>query len=89
MENIFITAAVVSVFFCIAKFIEMRFLDKDKDKDSEQNTKGLKLLVRDCLLVYVSVVCGYFILEQFTNVSQSMGGSSGKTTQVFTDNPEF
>jgi len=85
MENIFIKAAVVSIFFCIAKFIEIRFLDKDKD--SEQNTKGLKLLVRDSLLVYVSVVCGYFILEQFTNVSQSIGGS--KTTQVFTDNPEF
>jgi len=87
MENIFITAAVVSVIFCIAKFIEMRFLDKDKD--SEKGTKGLKLLVRDSLLVYVSVVCGHFILEQFTNVSQSIGGSSGKTTQVFTDNPEF
>ena len=85
MENIFIKAAVVSIFFCIAKFIEIRFLDKDKD--SEQNTKGLKLLVRDSLLVYVSVVCGYFILEQFTNVSQSIGSS--KTTQVFTDNPEF
>ena len=85
MENIFIKAAVVSIFFCIAKFIEIRFLDKDKD--SEQNTKGLKLLVRGSLLVYVSVVCGYFILEQFTNVSQSIGSS--KTTQVFTDNPEF
>ena len=45
MENIFIIAAIISVIFFIAKFIEMRFLDKDP--------KPLKLLVRDSLLVYL------------------------------------
>ena len=78
MENIFIFAAAVSVIFCIAKFIEMRFFDKEKEK-------GLKLIIRDSLLVYVSIICGHFVLEQFA-IKQT-GGS--RITQVFTDNPEF
>ena len=79
MENIFIIAAIISVIFFIAKFIEMRFLDKDP--------KPLKLLVRDSLLVYFSVICGYFILEQIKPAINSDG--SGMSTPVFTDNPEF
>ena len=79
MENIFIIAAIISVIFFLAKFIEMRFLDKDP--------KPLKLLVRDALLVYFSVICGYFILEQIKPSINS--GDSGISTPVFTDNPEF
>lgn len=81
MENIFVTAGVISVIFFIAKFIEMRFFDKEEKK-------ALKLVVRDSLLVYISVVCGYFILEQFTNATQT-GKNIGNSTPIFTDNPEF
>ena len=80
MDNIFIIAAVISVIFIIAKFIEMRFIEKE--------SKPLKLLIRDALLVYVSVVSGHFILQQLKPIMQE-GGSSSVTTQVFTDNPEF
>jgi hypothetical protein len=80
MDNIFIIAAVISVIFIIAKFVEMRFIEKE--------SKPLKLLIRDALLVYVSVVSGYFILEQLKPIMQE-GGSSSVVTQVFTDNPEF
>jgi len=80
MDNIFIIAAVVSVIFIISKFIEMRFIEKE--------SKPLKLLIRDALLVYVSVVSGYFILEQLNPIMQN-GGSSSVVTPVFTDNPEF
>jgi len=79
MENIFIIAAVISIIFFIAKFLEMRFLDKEP--------KPLKLLVRDSLLVYFSVICGYFILEQIKPAINS--GGSGISIPVFTDNPEF
>jgi hypothetical protein len=79
MENIFIIAAIISIIFFIAKFVEMRFLDKEP--------KPLKLLVRDSLLVYFSVICGYFILEQIKPAINS--GGSGIPTPVFTDNPEF
>ena len=77
MENMFVVAGIISVIFFIAKFLEMRFLDKE--------SKSLKLLVRDTLLVYFSVICGYFILEQIKPVTNIVGG----TTPVFTDNPEF
>jgi hypothetical protein len=76
MDNIFVIAGIISVVFLIAKFIEMRFIDKEN--------KPLKLLIRDALLVYFSVVFGNFIIEQL----KPIGGSTG-APQVFTDNPDF
>jgi len=77
MDNIFVIAAIISIIFFLAKFVEMRFVDKE--------SKPLKLLVRDSLLVYFSVIVGYFILEQIKPVIQN----GGETQVVFTDNPEF
>lgn len=81
MNNIFIIAAVISIIYFIVKFIEMRFIEKE--------TKPLKLLIRDALLVYFSVVSGHFILEQLKPVIQSGDNLSGGATPVFTNNPEF
>ena len=80
MDNIFIIATVISVIFLISKFIEMRFVDNE--------SKPLKLLIRDTLLVYFSVICGYFIMEQLKPVLE-IAGEAVSTPQVFTDNPEF
>ena len=79
MDNIFVTAAVISIIFIIAKFIEMRFVDKEP--------KPLKLLIRDALLVYISVIMGYFILSQLKPIIQADGAINAP--QVFTGNPEF
>ena len=43
MDNIFTFATVISFIFLIVKFIEMRFVEKE--------SKPLKLLIRDALLV--------------------------------------
>ena len=76
----FAIAGVISFIFLIAKFIEMRFVEKE--------TKPLKLLIRDSLLVYFSVVFGDFVIGQVNPMIK--GGSSASTvTQVFTDNPGF
>jgi hypothetical protein len=80
MENIFIVAAVISITYLIAKFIEMRFVEKEN--------KPLKLLIRDSLLVYFSVITANFILEQLNPMIQS-AGSSQNVTPIFTDNPGF
>ena len=80
MDNIFIIAAVISIVFIISKFIEMRFVDNE--------SKPLKLLIRDTLLVYFSVIVGYFIIEQLKPVLE-IAGEAVTTPQVFTDNPEF
>ena len=80
MDKIFVIAAVISVIFLISKFIEMRFVEKE--------TKPLKFLIRDSLLVYFSVVFGDFLIGQINPMIK--GGSSASTvTQVFTDNPGF
>ena len=52
MNNIFIIATVISFIFLIIKIIELRFIEKEQ--------KPLKLLIKDTLLVYFSVICGYF-----------------------------
>jgi|UniRef100_A0A6C0DXE5 hypothetical protein len=78
MDNIFIVAGLISFVFFVCKFIEMRFIDKE--------SKPLKLLVRDTLLVYFSVLIGNFVLDQLKPAIQEGGGSA---PAVFTDNPDF
>jgi hypothetical protein len=78
MDNIFIIAAVISVIYLIAKFLEMRIIEKEN--------KPLKLLIRDSILVYFSVIFGYFIVGQINPI---IHGGSKQVTKVFTDNPGF
>jgi len=81
MQNIFVIAAIISIIFFIIKFIEMRFVDKE--------SKPLKYLIRDSLLVYFSVISGNFIIEQLKPVLQEGGENIIISPNVFTDNPEF
>lgn len=80
MSNIFLAAAVVSVVYFIAKFLEMKYVDKEM--------KPIKVLFRDVLLVYVSVVVGFFVIEQLNPVVQETLQTS-TIPMVFTDNPSF
>jgi hypothetical protein len=80
MDNIFFIAAIISIVFFIAKFIEMRFVEKE--------SKPLKYLIRDSLLVYFSVVFGNFVIGQLNPVLQG-GSAKINITPVFTDNPGF
>ena len=77
MESIFVIAAIISILFFIAKFIEMRFIEKEN--------KPMKYLIRDSLLVYISAVLCYFILQQLNPIIHT----SSENPPVFTDNPEF
>ena len=79
MTSIFIIAAVISLTFLVIKFLEMRYIDNEP--------KPLKILVRDTLLVYVSVVCGNFIIEQLQPVLNEVDIQDNP--MVFTDNPSF
>ena len=79
MNNIFLVAGLMSVIFFISKFLEMRYVDKE--------TKPLKLLVKDSLLVFVCVLAGNFILEQVKPViAENMPQVN---PAAFTDNPPF
>lgn len=78
MDNIFIIAAVISIIYLIIKFFEMRFVEKEN--------KPLKLLIRDSILVYFSVVLGYFIIGQLSPIIYN---NTKSITPIFTGNPEF
>jgi hypothetical protein len=79
MDNIFLVAGIISVIFFIAKFLEMQYIEKE--------SKPLKVLIRDTLVVYVSVVLGNFIMEQLTPVIKE--SSIMESPAAFTDNPPF
>ena len=80
MENIFLVAGIVSIIFFITKFLEMRFIEKE--------SKPLKYLVRDALVVYVSVITGNFIIEQVTPIVNETTHANIQTL-AFTDIPPF
>ena len=80
MENIFLIAGIISIIYFIAKFLEMRFIEKE--------SKPLKFLVRDTLVVYVSVIAGNFVYEQVTPVIVENVMTSSPPI-AFTDNPPF
>jgi len=79
MTSIFVIAAIISTTFFIAKFLEMRYIDKE--------SKPLKILIRDALIVYFSVIVANFVIDQINPIIA--GGSNTKITPVFTDNPGF
>ena len=79
MDNIFLVAGIISIIFFVVKFLEMRYIEKE--------SKPLKILIRDALVVYVSVVAGMFILEQLKPVIKETVGSTSPI--AFTDNPPF
>jgi hypothetical protein len=53
----------------------------------DEEPKALKFLIRDSLLVYVSVVIGCFIIDQLKPVINDIEISS--VPLAFTDNPPF
>lgn len=73
--SIFITGFSVAIIYLLFKFIEMRFILKEN--------KPLKILFRDTLIVYLSVIIGDFVINQW-----SPSSSTGET-QIFTNTPEF
>lgn len=77
--NIFIIAAIIAITFLVVKFLEMRYIEKE--------SKPLKVLIRDTLVVYFSVIIAHFIIDQLNPIMTA--GGSKKITPVFTDNPAF
>lgn len=81
VDNVFVFAGIISVIFVLVKLAENRFIEKDKDPIP------MKLLVRDALVVYISVIVGDFILAQLQPflITNSVSG----TPEVFVGAPDF
>ncbi|RZD41274.1 MAG: hypothetical protein CXT73_05250 [Methanobacteriota archaeon] len=75
-QSIFVAGVAIATVYLLFRFIEMRFILKEK--------KPLKFLIRDTLMVYLSVVIGNFILSQFSSSIIEQ-----KSPEVFTDIPNF
>ncbi len=74
-HSIFVSGLAVSIIYLLIRFIEMKFITKEK--------LPLKKVFRDVLVVYVSVILGFYLLSQFgEKVMKSV-------PNVFTDSPGF
>jgi len=88
MEQVFFIAVFTVVVFLLIKFAESKYLDKE--------SKPLKLLVRDALVVFVSAMTaafGFFYFQttirEFFNVVTDTTTLNSANTQIFTDTPGF
>jgi hypothetical protein len=83
MNNTFLIAFVVSFIFCIVKFVEMRYITKE--------TYPLKVLVKESLFVFFSVIVGDFVIDQANPaiVLLDTAAKQQAIPEVFTTNPEF
>ena len=72
----FIGALVIAGLYLLLRFLEMRFVLKEN--------KPLKILLREAVMVYLSVLGGDFILRQLEPLKAVVG-----VPTVFTDAPDF
>jgi len=90
LDKVLLISSLITLFFCIFKFVEMKFVDKQM--------KPVKFIIRDAAYVFVSSFIGVFgflnmntSLNDFMSVmtdSKNIDVTSG-TTQIFTGAPEF
>jgi hypothetical protein len=88
MEKVILISIVITFLFCLFKFIEMKYLDKD--------FKPLKIFVRDSIYVLISSFVATFFYYQmdgkitdFLNVLTDTKTLNTGTTEIFTDEPGF
>ena len=88
MGKIFVIAILTVALFCLAKIIEMKYLD--------QEVKPLKFLVRDSIIVFGSTLLSSYVflymnrsITDFFNVVTESKVLQTDTTQIFTGVPEF
>tara|TARA_X000000368_G_C22959472_1_gene680319 strand:+ start:582 stop:818 length:237 start_codon:yes stop_codon:yes gene_type:complete len=76
-SSLFFNGIIISALFLVIKFFEMRFITKKEVPP--------KLLLRDSIIVYISVIFGHYLLSQFGSDS----ALNKKIVEVFTDAPSF
>jgi hypothetical protein len=77
MEKYIIHSGIIAFVYLLMKFVEMRI--------TKNETKHMKELIRDTIIVYLSAIVGLYIINEFMPTNATM-----KTvTNVFTDTPGF
>jgi len=88
MEKAFIIALCIATLFCLAKIVEMKFIEKE--------WKPLKYIIRDTAVVFgcsvVSIVGFSHMngsINDFMNVVTDTKSLNMAATEIFTDTPGF
>jgi len=88
MQQVAIVSFLITLFFCIFKFVETKYLEKED--------VPLKKLVRDAIVVLICSILAttiFFNLEghinDFFNIITDTKVLNANTTQIFTDTPGF
>jgi len=77
MEKYIIHSGIIAFVYLLMKFVEMRI--------TKNETKPMKELIRDTIIVYLSAIVGLYIISEFMPANSLV-----KTvTNVFTDTPGF
>jgi hypothetical protein len=79
-NHLFLTAILISVLFFLLKIIENKIISKEDMK--------LKVVFKDSLFVFLSVVIGFNLVEQIKPLIYE-GGEIVTNPHVFTDTPGF
>lgn len=81
-NNIFLYATIISLTYTLIKFIEIQFIEKEQ--------LNIKLLIRDMLIVFFSVVTGYYMTDQITPMIYGIKDAKSVIhPPAFTDAPSF
>jgi len=77
MQSIAFNSGIIAIIYVLIKFAEMRLIQKE--------SKPIKEVVKDGLIVYISAFIGFYIISEFVdkNVIKS------ETTKAFLDAPGF
>jgi hypothetical protein len=78
MEKYIIHSGIIAFIYLLMKFVEMRITKKE--------TKPIKELIRDTLIVYLRAMVGLYIINDFMPTTSSVVKT---VTNVFTDAPGF
>jgi uncharacterized membrane protein YcfT len=84
MEKVVILSVAISVLFFAYKVFEMKYVDKE--------SKPLKVIVRDTIVVFTCVFIPMLLFFQFDgkmNEIFNMGDAPAGPTKVFTGEPGF
>lgn len=80
--NEYSVAFSVSIVFFIIKYIETHVIKKDP--------LPLKNLIKESIIVFLSVIIGFFMITQVSPMIQHVTmPKGGGTSAAFTDNPTF
>ena len=77
MEKYIIQSGIIAFIYLIMKFLEMRI--------SKKESKPMKELMRDTIIVYLSAIVGLYIISEFMNTKTV----TKTVTNVFTDATVF